>query len=192
METMNAINFLAMKKVKIKDDGSEDDRMEDDGGEESSMEDDKDEIPQKYCLRRYLKKDLMANQAIQEKYDEVIESLTSNGSSEEDAVQSARKAVLPKMRKLIYQKYEHLLLLWHYAEEDEAHQKIMETKRQLIDDDDFSEEEAIRYSVKKRRYLIQRATRTLDDDYEKQDDDYEKQADSSDDSDEESGHGSLS
>ena len=24
METMNAINFLAMKKVKIKDDGSED------------------------------------------------------------------------------------------------------------------------------------------------------------------------
>ena len=42
----------------------------------------------------------------------------------------------------------------------------METKRKLIEDENYDDVEAIRYAVKKRRYLIQQRTKTLDDDFE--------------------------
>ena len=35
-----------------------------------------------------------------------------------------------------------MLLLWHYAEEDDSHEKVMITKRKLMDDVDYDEEEA--------------------------------------------------
>ena len=40
----------------------------------------------------------------------------------------------------------------------------MSTKRKLQEDDDYEAQEAIKYAVKKRKYLIQEATGTLSDD----------------------------
>ena len=79
---------------------------------------------------------------------------------------NAFREVIPEIIVSIYKDYEQLLLLWHYAEEDESHQKVMETKRKLIEDENYDDVEAIRYAVKKRRYLIQQRTKTLDDDFE--------------------------
>ena len=42
--------------------------------------------------------------------------------------------------------------------------KIMSTKRKLQEDDDYEAQEAIKYAVKKRKFLIQEATGTLSDD----------------------------
>ena len=47
---------------------------------------------------------------------------------------------------------------------DPVHKKIMSTKRKLQEDDDYEAQEAIKYAVKKRKYLIQEATGTLSDD----------------------------
>ena len=46
---------------------------------------------------------------------------------------------------------------------DPVHEKIMSTKIKL-QEDDFEAQEAIKYAVKKRKYLIQEATGTLSDD----------------------------
>merc|ERR1712208_93153 len=48
--------------------------------------------------------------------------------------------------------------LWHWARENKYHKKIMKTKRKLMDEEDFDYEEAIEHAVKKRKYLIEKAT----------------------------------
>ena len=48
--------------------------------------------------------------------------------------------------------------------QDPIHQKILKTKRKLQEDYDYESEEAMRYAVKKRKYLILKATGTLSDD----------------------------
>ena len=44
------------------------------------------------------------------------------------------------------------------------HRKILTTKWKLQEDDDYESEEAMRYTVKKWKYLIWKATGTLSDD----------------------------
>ena len=73
---------------------------------------------------------------------------------------NAFREVMHEIIDSIYKDYEQLLLLWHCAEEDESHQKVMETKRKLREDENYDDVEAIRYAVKKRRYLIQQRTKT--------------------------------
>ena len=46
---------------------------------------------------------------------------------------------------------------------DSVHKQIMTTKRKLEDNENFSADEAMRYAIKKRKYLIQDVTGTLSD-----------------------------
>ena len=46
----------------------------------------------------------------------------------------------------------------------------MQTKRRLVEDEDYSEDEALRYSLEKRKYKIQEMTGTLSDDDEPESD----------------------
>ena len=46
---------------------------------------------------------------------------------------------------------------------DPGHKKIMSTKRKLQEDDDYETQEAIKYAVKMRKFLIQQAAGTLRD-----------------------------
>ena len=79
--------------------------------------------------------------------------------SEDEAKKKAIRIVLPDIRKDIYKNYTDMLLLWHFAEHDDSHEKVMDTKRKLMEDEDYDAEEAIRYAVKKRKYLIQKESK---------------------------------
>ena len=46
---------------------------------------------------------------------------------------------------------------------DSVHKQIMTTKRRLEDNENFGADEAMRYAIKKRKYLIQDVTGTLSD-----------------------------
>ena len=59
------------------------------------------------------------------------------------------------MREIINETYTDMLMLWCYAEEDDSHEKIMTTKRNLMEDEEYDADEAIRFAVKKRIFLIQ-------------------------------------
>ena len=82
----------------------------------------------------------------------------------DDAHQEAYQYVLPKLRRNIMSNYVRKIVDEAKLHKDPVHKKIMSTKRKLQEDGDYEPEEAMRYAVKKREYLIQEATGTLSDD----------------------------
>ena len=141
------------------DEGS--DESSDEHSDESSGEGSDDEAKDsQYNLWTYLK-----NKALEKndkKFRKKQEAFINKGESEDDAEISAFHSVLPDIRKDISKAYTELLLVWHYAEDDKSHEKIIETKRKLIEDDDYDVDEAIYSAVKKRKYIIEKETKTRD------------------------------
>ena len=131
------------------------------GSDESSGEGSDDEAKDsQYNLWTYLK-----NKALEKndkKFRKKQEAFINKGESEDDAEISAFHSVLPDIRKDISKAYTELLLVWHYAEDDKDTEKIIETKRKLIEDDDYDVDEAIYSAVKKRKYIIEKETKTRD------------------------------
>ena len=82
----------------------------------------------------------------------------------DEAHQEAYQHVLPKLRRNIMSNYVRKIVDAAKLHKDPVHKKIMSTKRKLQEDDDYEAQEAIKYAVKKRKYLIQEATGTLSDD----------------------------
>ena len=137
------------------------DESSDEHSDESSGEGSDDETKDsQYNLWTYLK-----NKALEKndkKFRKKQEAFINKGESEDDAEISAFHSVLPDIRKDISKAYTELLLVWHYAEDDKGHEKIIETKRKLIEDDDYGVDEAIYSAVKKRKYIIEKETKTRD------------------------------
>ena len=87
----------------------------------------------------------------------------------DEAHQEAYQHVLPQLRRNIMSNYVRKIVDAAKLHIDPVHKKIMSTKRKLQVDDDYEAQEAIKYAVKKRKFLIQEATCTLSDnelDYE--------------------------
>ena len=82
----------------------------------------------------------------------------------DEAYQEAYQHVLPKLRRNIMSNYVRKIVDAAKLHKDPLHKKIMSTKWKLQEDDDYEFQEAIKYAVKKRKYLIQEATGTLSDD----------------------------
>ena len=131
---------------------SDEDSDEESGGEEGDEHNE-------YNLWSYLKKIAFKNDEILNKFGEAMERNINDGMSEDEAKKKAIRIVLPDIRKDIYKNYTDMLLLWHFAEQDDSHEKVMDTKRKLMEDEDYDAEEAIRYAVKKRKYLIQKESK---------------------------------
>ena len=82
----------------------------------------------------------------------------------DEAHQEAYQHVLPKLRRNIMSNYVQKIVDAAKLHKDPVHKRIMSTKRKLQEDDDYEAQEAIKYAVKKRKFLIQEATGTLSDD----------------------------
>merc|ERR1712121_267215 len=141
------------------------DRDADDEGGDSEEDEDEDGDAEKYNVWAYLRRKAISDSKVSAKFEEAVQALVERGESENTARRDALRIVLPRMREIIDETYTDMLMLWHYAEENESHEKIMATKRKLMDDEDYDAGEAIRYAVKKRRFLIQKETRTSDEDF---------------------------
>ena len=90
--------------------------------------------------------------------------LVEGGMSTGDAHQVAYKRVLSNLRWNIAMNYMKKILEHTKLRQDPVHRNILKTKRKLQEDDDYESEEAMRYAVKKRKYLILNATGTLSED----------------------------
>lgn len=124
-----------------------------DGGDNGDVEDDDSgEID----LWSHLKRKAM------QKITKDNNSAVANGMSEEEVMSDISRNTLPTIRQKMMDSYTRMLLLWHYANRDPVNKKIINTKRRLIDEEDYDPDEAIRYAVHKRRYLIYKATDTLE------------------------------
>ena len=172
-----------------KDDQSEDDQSEDDqseqgseddqseqgseesGDDEEDDEDDdaeasEDEDATTFDLWTYLKNIALNDSDIGEKIEEIKGKLDDGELTDEEVHKQAMCVVKPDILKHIYTHYVNFLKLWHFAKEDKSHKKVMKTKRKLMNEEDFDPAEAIEHAVKKRKYLIAKATHLLETDIE--------------------------
>ena len=144
------------------DDDNDEDKDEDDDNSRSdsqSSTDDEDEDSVWSGIR-----DLTWTSKLLSTFDEANKEFQNQGMTADDAHQETYQHVLPKLRRNIMSNYVQKIVGAAKLHKDPVHKKIMSTKRKLQEDDDYEAHEAIKYAVKKRKFLIQEATGTLSDD----------------------------
>ena len=105
-------------------------------------------------------------------FDEKKAELVEGGMSASDAHQATYRCVLPNLRWSITMNYMKKIIENRKLRQDSIHLKILTTKWKLQEDDYYEPEEAIRYAVKKGKYLIRKAIGTLSDDELEDEDDW--------------------
>ena len=136
---------------------AEDEESEDEGLEER----DDEEI---YNLWAYLKKVAEQNPEIHQKYEDTVQKLSGGEMTDEEVADAAHRVIRPDILKHIGNHYGDLLKIWHFASKDKNHRKVMKSKRKLMEEEEFDPCEAIEHAVRKRKYVIHKATGLLDDD----------------------------
>ena len=146
------------------DDSDDDDEDEDDDDNSSSdsqdSADDEDDEDSVWSGIR----DLSWTSKLLSTFNEAKKEFQNQGMAADEAHQEAYQHVLPKLRRNIMSNYVQKIVDAAKLHKNPVHKKIMSTKRKLQEDDDYEAQEAIKYAVKKRKYLIQEATGTLSDD----------------------------
>jgi hypothetical protein len=105
-------------------------------------------------------------------FEEMKESLFNSGLDEESAKDKAYTNLLPKLQKELENIYMERLEWMRQLKKDPVHKKIMHTKDELVENDDFDPEEVMEAAVDKRKFLIRRLLKGYNFD-EKNDDDEE-------------------
>ena len=141
---------------------SEDEEMESD--DDNDGEDEEKDDATTYDLWNYLKDAARKDVSLASKFEEIKQRLDNGDLSEEELSEEARRVLKPDVLKHICKHYANFLKIWHFAKDNKYHRQIMKTKRKLIDEEEFSPAEAIEQAVKKRKYLIVKATDLLEDD----------------------------
>ena len=104
-------------------------------------------------------------------YKEMNENLINNGLDEQSAKDKAYCNILPKLQKELENIYMERLLWMKQLKKDTVHKKIMHTKDELVENDDFDPEEAMEAAVDKWKFLIKRLLKGYNFDEENDDDD---------------------
>ena len=72
----------------------------------------------------------------------------------DEAEEVTFKKLEPRYRAEVIDRYQRFLKVSKAMKKDPLHKKITATAKRLRDDDEFDEDEALRYAIKKRRYLL--------------------------------------
>jgi hypothetical protein len=94
-------------------------------------------------------------------FEEMKESLINIGLDEESAKDKAYSNLLPKLQKELENIYMERLEWMRQLKKDPVHKKIMHTKYELMENDDFDPEEAMEAAVDKRKFLYTKAFKGL-------------------------------
>ena len=94
----------------------------------------------------------------QDQFDETVENTMQETPNidVESAEEMAYEELKPKYRSTLVTKYQDLVALGSALRKDPIHKKVISTAHRLKEDEDYDEEEAMQYAVKKRRYLLER------------------------------------
>ena len=92
----------------------------------------------------------------QDQIDETVENtLQETPNTDVESEEMAYEELKPKYRSSLVSKYQDLVALGSALRKDPVH-KVMSTAHRLRDEEEYDEEEAMQYAVKKRRYLLER------------------------------------
>ena len=122
----------------------------------------------------------LGEDAYHENSDELnktIENIQNKeGVGKSEAVTKARRKLFPVMRKYVYKTYYDVVNQMNQLKKDPIHKQILATKRKLVKEDDYGEDEAFKVAIKKRKFLIQEAARVRDEDLAQEDSDKESES----------------
>ena len=103
-------------------------------------------------------------------FEEMKESLINSGLDEQCANDKAYYNILPKLQKELENIYMEHLMWMKQLKKDPVHNKIMQTKDALAENDDFDREEAMEAAVDKiKLFLIKRVLKRYNFDEENDD-----------------------
>lgn len=124
-------------------------RTDDDGTDNSREKEDEDDSndPWEDIVDMTFKK-------YKSKFVEEVNKLTEDGEDKEDAREEAYDTLGPLFRKDIASRYLNRMIWFGEMKQDPIHKKIKETAKRLMDDEDYDEDEAWKYAVKKRKFLM--------------------------------------
>jgi len=97
-----------------------------------------------------------------DKYDELVNNFENEGFSKNSAKAAAHNSLLRKYRKSLREQLVNQLVYIRKLKRDPIYRKIMKTKQDLSDLDDYDEEEALECAVKKRKFLLNRLIQPMD------------------------------
>jgi hypothetical protein len=124
----------------------------------------------------------------EQKFQKQVEIYEGEGMKEDRARSKARELMLPIDRRLFLNKYGRLLEMFAKLKNSPLHHKVTNEIERLMLGEDYSQNEAIKYALKKRKYLFDDLLLDDHDDSEDEDDSDQESDDSEDedDSDQES------
>jgi len=97
-----------------------------------------------------------------DEYNTLVKGFVEDGNSKSAAKCKAHNMLLGKYRRSLREGLVDRMLHFRRMKKDPTYQKIMKTKRKLMDEDDYDEDEAIESAVKKRKFLINRLIQPMD------------------------------
>ena len=103
-----------------------------------------------------------AEERIQSEFEDIKEHLISTGLDEETAKKEATSSILPKLQKTLEDIYVERLSWIQEMERDPVHKKVMQTKREFMENDDFDPQEALEAAIDKRKFLIRKHLKEYD------------------------------
>ena len=114
-----------------------------------------------------------AKERVFDSFKEMKDHLMSTGLDEETAKNEASFKLLPKLQRELGNIYKGRLEWIQEMKRDPVHMKIMQTKKDFMENDDFEPEEALEAAIDKRKFLIRKLLKNYDIFSEKDDSDNE-------------------
>ena len=87
-------------------------------------------------------------------FEELKMNFIASGLDDQSAIGKANSIMLHKLQKELESIYIERLLWMKQLKKDPVHKKIMHTKDEFVENDDFGPEEALEAAVDKRKFLI--------------------------------------
>ena len=89
-------------------------------------------------------------------YEEIKQNFIERGLDEESASSQAYSLILPKLQKDLERIYLERLFWMGQLRKNRVHRKVMNTRDEFINSDDFDHDEALETAVDKRKFLLKR------------------------------------
>ena len=99
------------------------------------------------------------------------------GKSEKEAQRKTHNEFVPKLRKSYRRFLANYLIRMQQVKETEMYQKLMQTAEKLMEEEDYSLEEAIKQTLKQRKFMFEELLPESNEDEAESDTEYEEESD---------------
>ena len=157
------------------DDDSNDDDADADDEDGEDAEDRVDITPMWAMMRDKAIHSIPHDQTV--RFEERVQELVEDDIPEHKASRIAMREIQPAVTSNLYKIFRRKVEEMEELRRDPVYIKIRETRKRVMVDDDFEEDEALYHAIEKRKFLIQKAAGFLDDTSDEEEEEQEGEED---------------